>query len=384
MARNARRSPDPVVSLPIVLDHTLTFAEASAYGLDADSLPANAVLVPTESVLLLAVDLPLSSHRQRGEAAPYAVEDLLAAPLSDMHIALGPELDPKRYLIGAVSRARMAGWIETLSKAGLAGARIFPDALCLPRPRSGSWSVHTMGERVLVRGDDGAAFAIALALLPAAWRLAGSPSLISSGDPLPAGLLGTEVSDATVKRLPDPVAGRFDLRQGAFAGSGGRRSRFVRRALIIAGVGALAWGGILAADTLALARLAGQRHDAAQAMLRRMMPGAAPEADVAGQLARLLPSEAPTRTGRFLPLFASVAEALNRQSNPLSVQNLTYNAADKELILDVTANDLAALQRVAAAMTDAGIQASSGAATADKAGADVRIVVSDRQSGAGS
>ncbi|RZM09799.1 MAG: hypothetical protein EOP67_69320, partial [Sphingomonas sp.] len=40
-----------------------------------------AVLAPTEQILMLAVDLPLPSRRQRQEAVPFAVEDLIADPL---------------------------------------------------------------------------------------------------------------------------------------------------------------------------------------------------------------------------------------------------------------------------------------------------------------
>ena len=52
------------------------------------------ILVPTEQVRLLAVDLPLANHAKRLAALPFAIEDKIAEPLENVHIALGKELSP--------------------------------------------------------------------------------------------------------------------------------------------------------------------------------------------------------------------------------------------------------------------------------------------------
>ncbi|WP_394652783.1 type II secretion system protein GspL, partial [uncultured Sphingomonas sp.] len=67
---------------------------------DADG-PAT-VLVPNEAVRLLAVDLPLPTRAKRLAALPFAVEELIAEPIDSVHLALGIELSPKRYLVGVV------------------------------------------------------------------------------------------------------------------------------------------------------------------------------------------------------------------------------------------------------------------------------------------
>src|SRR5689334_14006904 len=99
------------------------------------------VLVPTEQVRLLAVDLPVQGRARRLEALPFAIEDRIAEPLESVHIALGVELAPKRHLVGVVRHDVMADWVERAEAEGLGGARFVPDALALPLPTEGGWAV---------------------------------------------------------------------------------------------------------------------------------------------------------------------------------------------------------------------------------------------------
>ena len=75
------------------------------------------VLVPSESVLLLAVDLPLASRAKRLAALPFAIEDRIADPLDAVHIALGAEIAPQRYLVAVVRHTLMLRWIELADAA---------------------------------------------------------------------------------------------------------------------------------------------------------------------------------------------------------------------------------------------------------------------------
>lgn len=370
-------------AVAMIWDGVLRWRAPADLGLAPPEARRACVLVPCEHVLLVVVDLPLSSHRQRLEAVPFAVEGMLAEPLANVHVALGPEVAPKRHLVGVVRHEWMSRWTETLAKAGLAGARILPDALALPARPEG-WTVLARDGRALVRRSDLSGFAIPLDALEAAWRVAGRPEIVAYGDPLPGHLEAARNEPASPLAAADAVAAGFDLRQGAHAVSSFRASAFLGRAGWIAAVGCATLAALFVADTIALAHLAGERRQEARALLMRLAPDAAPGADIAAELARLLPSETADRPGRFLPFLASVSATLNAQGDDIAAQTLRYDAAERELRLDVTAQDLAALQRIEAAMIGAGHQAASGVATAEGGAAEVSIVVVDPDAGGGS
>ena len=365
--------------VPVIADGVLHWLDADAYGFAIPVGKKACVLVPAEDVLLVVVDLPLSSHRQRMEAAPFAVEGLLAEPLANVHVSLGPEVAPKRYLAGIVRHSVMDEWIALLSRSGLSEARILPDALVLPVPERGAWSVDARGYRTVVRRDDSSGFAIGMPALASAWQIAGCPKIVSYGDPLPETMSAVEAE--TIDTVADKVAAAFDLRQGIHATASFRGARTLRRAGWIAGIGALVLAAILIADTLALDRLAAERRATVVAQLQQVMPGISPDQDIATQFARLMPAGGGENRGRFLPLLSRVSQALEAQSDGLSVQTMTYDVSDAKLSFEVTAEDLAALQRIEQALTDAGLDATSGAATADKGAAQVRIIVQDDGAG---
>jgi general secretion pathway protein L len=225
----------------------------SAAGIAADprlKFSDDIVVVPTEELLILPVDLPLPTPARRIAALPFAVEDRLAEPLAEVHLALGAALEPHRHIAAAVRHDRMQAWMAALAAAGLDAARLVPDALMLPRPRSG-WAVALADGRAVVRSEDGTGFAVAAPNLPAAWIAAGRPACVALDEPLPAGI-ETEHDPS----LTWPTAPSLDLRQGAYAV---RRRSFPptgRRILVVAAAGILAHGAIAAADTIALGRIA--------------------------------------------------------------------------------------------------------------------------------
>lgn len=338
---------------------------------------AGVVLAPSEKILMLSVQLPLPSQRQRRSALPFAVEAYLAEPLSSVHVALGPEIADRHYLSGVVRHELMVDWIESLKVAGLSRCRIVPDVLVVPKPPDGAWSVWIIGTRALVRKDDGSGFALNVNALPGAWKVAGQPPLIRYGEELPEGL-PTQPGDA--KREADSVATSFDLRQGIYAGSGPSHRASLKVVALLLVLGLLGHGVVATIDTLALQRIAEDRRAQAQVLLREIAPHLSVDGDMTAQLARLMPSSS-EQQGRFLPLFARISETLQLFNEGLSVQTLTFNANDNTLSLDLQASDLAALQRIEAAFSEAGLQATSGVATAGGGGAQARIVINDRVGG---
>ncbi|TKD53373.1 general secretion pathway protein GspL [Sphingomonas baiyangensis] len=309
------------------------------------------LLVPGEAVRLLAVDLPLSSHAKRLEALPFAIEDAIADPLDAVHIALGVEVAPKRYLVGVVRHAVMAAWVEAADEAGLGHAAIVPDMLALPRPGEGEWAVELGDTRALVRAGDGTGFALAAPMLRTAWDAAGRPAIHGYGAPLPddMGAQAAELAGAPlVQRLVGPA---LDLRQGAYAR---RRAAagmgYGRRIAWIVAAGALAHAGIAVADTIMLRTIAERRADDLRELVALTAPGTAlPEDDFAGQVADLIPE--PQRASPFLPLVTRVSGALAPHSAGLAVRAMRFEGA--QLVLDMDALQPGMAARLTAALADA-------------------------------
>ncbi|WP_294299947.1 type II secretion system protein GspL [uncultured Sphingomonas sp.] len=321
---------------------------------DADG-PAT-VLVPNEAVRLLAVDLPLPTRAKRLAALPFAVEELIAEPIDSVHLALGIELSPKRYLVGVVRHDRMAEWIARIEAEGLGHAALVPDALALPQPAAGEWAVELGATRALVRAGDGTGFAIPVPLLRTAWDAAGKPRTIAYGTALPA-----DMADSADALALDPLARRLlapalDLRQGIYAvrrtGSG-----FWRRLATVAVLGLLAHVIIAALDTLALRNIANARVAETRELVAARAPGTAlPEEGLASAVADLLPRPgAGGGANPFLAAAARLSAALTPLGADLSVR--TMRTEGTSLIVDLDSTDPAFAGRVRTTLASGGIDA---------------------------
>jgi general secretion pathway protein L len=306
------------------------------------------IVVPTEQVRLLAVDLPLASRAKRLDALPFAVEELIAEPVESVHLALGAEVAPKRYLVGVVRHELMAVWIDSAEDAGLGHAAMVPDALALPRPAEGEWSVDLGADRAVVRAGDGTGFAISPAMLQAAWQAAGRPAARSHGLPLPAEMLagGSSIEPAAlVERLLAPA---LDLRQGRYARRRAALPNIWRRLGWIVALGAAAHVVIATADTLMLRSIADRREAEARAVAAIAAPGANLGGDLAASVADLLPTGSGAPPDTFLPLLTRVSSALGPLAEAISVRAINYQA--NTLTLDLEGGDPGLAGRVDAAL----------------------------------
>ncbi|MBW4330313.1 general secretion pathway protein GspL [Stakelama sp. CBK3Z-3] len=326
-----------------------TFSDAEPSIIDPQG-PAT-ILVPCEAVRLLTVDLPLSSRAKRREALPFAIEDRIAEAPETVHLALGEEIAPKRYLVGVVRHEAMEKWIAQAQAAGLSHATMVPDALALPVPPEGHWAVELTGERALVRTADGGGFALPAAMLEAAWRREGEPATISYGAPLPDAMRGEEAPGDMARLLERPA---LDLRQGPYA----RRSlpggnRFGRRLAWILGIGIAAHATIATADTILLRSIADRRAAEVRALAGQMAPGAALGDDLTGQVADMIPT--PVGDDRFVLMLNRVSAALAPLSGAIAMHSIRYRADAMTLEMGMLEPD--ALPRIRAALSDASIDA---------------------------
>lgn len=332
------------------------------------------VLVPTEDVLLLAVDLPIANRTRRAAALPFAVEDQVSEPIEALHAALGAELSPGRYLAGVVRHDRMVQWCALLDAAGLERAAVLPDALSLPAPGVGCWAVAADGDRLLVRTHDGAAFAVPSSAFPGVWETADRPQLVSYGEPLsdefaaePTGP-GWSGPSTTAASIP------LDLRQGRYA----RRSNsspWLQRLLLVAISGVLAHAAIYAVDTVALIRSADARR--AEVAVLVAAAGGPTGGDLAATAEAMLPGT--NNASGLLPLFSRVARALQPIGQTIALQSVAYERA-AGLTMEVEASDLAGLQEAETALRGAGLVPASGGSAVEGGRASQTITLPPQDS----
>jgi general secretion pathway protein L len=330
------------------------------------------VLVPTEDVRLLTVDLPIANRTRRVAALLFALEDEVSEPIEALHAALGEELSPGRYLAGVVRHDRMAQWCEAIDAAGLETAAILPDALSLPPADFGCWSVAATADRIMVRGFDGAAFAVPASAFLAVWQTADRPRLISYGEPLPpefvsepgaAGWLGPSTTAG-------PIA--LDLRQGRYAPRP-NRAPWLQRLLLVAMIGVLGHAAIYTVDTVALMLTADARREEVADLVAAA--GGPISGDLAATAEAMLPNTG--KSSGLLPLLGQAANALQPVGQTIAFQSVTYERATG-LTMEVEASDLAALQEVESVLRSAGLGPVSRGAAAEGGRARQTIILPPR------
>jgi general secretion pathway protein L len=311
------------------------------------------LLVPSESVLLLSVDLPLGSHAKRLAALPFAIEDRIADPIESVHLALGSEIAPKRYLVAVVRHAVMREWVETAAAEGLGHAAIVPDALALPVPDDG-WSAEAVDGRVLVRSADGAGFSVSSTLIGQAWEAAGRPRIWNCGA-IPIGELPQEPRPAggggLAGRLATPAV---DLRQGAYARRAAGGSGWLKRLGWIAAAGIAAHTAIATADTAMLHVIAERRADDTRAAVAQAAPGANLGEDLRISVADMLPP--PGAAGsQFVPLVTRTSNALAPLSSAVTARSMRFEG--NTLVMEIEPGEPGLAGRVRDAMRAAGMNA---------------------------
>ena len=325
------------------------------------------VLVPSEDVLTLTVDLPFATRAQRLSNLPYAMEDAVAEPLANLHFALGQEVAPRRHIAGAVRRARMDQWIALLAEADLDAAILLPDALTLPVPPAGVWAVRKAeGGRALIRTDNGAGFAVPLAMLNSAWTAAGKPRIAALGEPLPDAMAeGVDATAAVVDPAGDPllVLPPLDLRQGAYAATRPTDLSAGRTLAWVAGIGVVAHLAILGVDALLLHGMAERKEAEARAVLQSVAPQVAATDDPVAAADRLLPGSG-SGAKPFTGLLGRTSQALPG-GGVVAFNRLAYEPGGLDLAVVVP--DASTLDRAVQALNASGLTATGAPGVADAA-----------------
>jgi len=148
-----RLSIDPAETLYWVRRHASTPGSVESGGFEAAAEAAKGcqviMLVPAEQVLLKKAEVPARQTSQLRKAVPYALEDELAADISELHFALGPRKDDITP-VAVVDRRLMEGWIGLCRAHSIQPQAILPDMLTLPWQEN-SWSILLDSDQALVR-----------------------------------------------------------------------------------------------------------------------------------------------------------------------------------------------------------------------------------------
>ena len=336
----------------------------------AEGSGADVVLIPAERVALHLISLPLRTARQRQEALPFALEDLVAGPLEGLHFAA--------FGAGAAGSVLAAVVGKVTFEAAMAdapGAAVIPEQVLVPPPDAGPdgqavWRACRRGQRVLVRVSDGTGFAAQHQMLPRLWQSAGKPAVESIGAPLCDDITWTDYSADAVTQTRNLAD--FDMRQGAYRPARGLvlPLKWLAACLVLGTVGHLIIAGF---DLRAYRALADGLNRDASAALAPLLPAASAD-DAPAVILRQLAAQNQSSSGSgFLLTLDRVAQALVPSENTIQFRQLTWEG--ETLRMTVEAPDLAALQQAEARLRDAQLEVSSGSATAEGGAARADVTV---------
>jgi general secretion pathway protein L len=259
------------------------------------------VVVPGESVLCRRLELPAGRDVQAAAAAGFMLEDELAQPSEEMHVALGRQGPDGRRLAVLVDRAQMHAWIEAAAALPRVDA-ILPDCLLVSPPEGEAVRAVRLGQAWLVRGPD-----VAATIEPDLLPLVAAEASSKVEEP-------REVEALVAEGLDGPV---FDLRQGAFAPRGERQASRLRTPLLLALLVALSVPALPAAQA---ARYAWSERAAVAELktLSGVSDGAEAVSRLQARLGRLQAAE------RFPGQAAAVLAAVERVDG-MELQSLLYD-----------------------------------------------------------
>lgn len=330
------------------------------------------LVLPMEHCSAFAVSLPTRKARWVAQALAYAVEELTAENVEELHLALGDEMDDGRVRVIAIQRHLLARWLHDLQALGLVVGAIHVDADMLPRDGS---HVLFMGDRALLGGDSEARLVFASGDWPELAPMCPVPvhghgTLASAPEPL-----------HDYQRLDDPyrflAGGRgvaLNLAQGEFAvrrDSGGL-ARWTSLALVAALV-LLVQLGFNLFQAWSLERAANEYAEASRQLYSELFPEDLRIVNLRAQFDAHL-AQAGGGGGAFLGMLDAVAQALEEEL-PVTIDQIEYSQARGDLALQVRASDFAVLEQLRQRLADGGQPVQMGSASRDSDGVSARVLL---------
>ncbi len=354
----------PVWRVQEELAERLPFAEAVA------PLAAGwSLVLPVEAVTACAVQLPTRKARWLRQALPFAVEELLAEDVEQLHLALGEPLADGRHRVLAVRRSWLAGWLALCTTPP---QRILVDADLLPREGT---PLLYLEARWLLGGAGVARLSLDGAAWPALTQRCPQPHIVycAQGQDALAPVDGAHLVDGY--RWLARQSGATDLAQGEFAArqSTGRWQRW-RPLVAMLGLWLVLQWGFDVAQGWHLQRQADAYAAGSEALYRQLFPQDHKLINLRAQLDQHL-AEGEAGQGRLLGLLAQVAQAMATAAGQLRVQQVDFSASRGDLALQVQAPGFAELEQLRERLEGAGLAVQLGSASRELAGVSARLVI---------
>ncbi|MBA1274812.1 type II secretion system protein GspL [Stutzerimonas azotifigens] len=330
-----------------------------------------ALILPAEVCSFFAVSLPTRKARWVNQALAYAVEELLAENVDDLHLTHGDVLEDGRHRVIAVNRGLLAGWYEDLQALGLAIGAIHVDADLLPRDGA---QLLFIGERGLLGGSPEPRLAFASEHWPMLAGQCPSPRHAQGTDAqAPLDVDDYQQIDDPYRLLADGRAEAVDLAQGDFAarttttGIGHWKPLFAALALVLLVQLVFNFG-----QAWYLQRQGDAYAEASRALYRELFPEDTRIVNLRAQFTDRIGQQAGPSAG-FMALLSDAAQAVTEAS--VTVGQLDYNEDRGDLSMQVRANDFPALEQLRQRLGEIGQSVQLGSASREGDGVTARVVI---------
>ncbi len=114
-------------------------------------------IAPATDVTVHHLNLPHKSSSVLAKALPYALEDLLAEDVDELHFSVLNREAPDGVSAAVIKRSLVNRWLDDAEAAGLEIVQIVPEVLLLPLTE-GQWCLAVDGEYCLVRTGEWSGF----------------------------------------------------------------------------------------------------------------------------------------------------------------------------------------------------------------------------------
>ncbi|MBB3103239.1 type II secretion system protein GspL [Azomonas macrocytogenes] len=331
-----------------------------------------ALVIPVESCSFFAVQLPTRKARWVEQATAYAVEELLAENVDELHLARGELLADGRNRVVAIRRSLLAHWLGQLNVLGLEATTIHVDADLLPREAT---QLLFLGTRGLLGGSQEVRLAFATANWP----------LLAEQCPQPRHAQGTTAEPPeqveTYHLLDEPyrwlAAGRaaaVNLAQGEFATrSTGQGLDRWKPVLALLGLLLLIQLGFTLGQSWYLRHQGDRYADASLAQYRELFPEDHRIINLRTQFDEHL-NMTTQSSANFLGLLEQTAMVI-AAGTPVVIQQLDYNLQGGGLVLQVSAPDFATLEQFRQQLGENGQAVQLGSANRDGNLVSARVTI---------
>ncbi len=112
-------------------------------------------VVPGEWVTAHRVSLPAKTRKQFNAALPYALEELFAEDVEDLHFVCPKWQADTEVTVYSVSKSKLAEWSSAALENAIPATQIVPDYALLPSHDVAEYSLAVNGDRALIAKADG-------------------------------------------------------------------------------------------------------------------------------------------------------------------------------------------------------------------------------------